>query len=57
VGTSRGTGAQLREVGRVAQRLEHAAVVEQVGEINVGRGAVLEADVRGVSVERLGLNE
>jgi hypothetical protein len=42
------------EVGRVAQRLEHTAVVEQVGEVKVGRGAVLEPDVRSVPVKLAG---
>jgi len=45
------------KVARVAQRLEHAAVVEQVGEIYIGRGAVLEAHVYGVIIQRLGLGE
>jgi hypothetical protein len=44
---------RLAKKFRVTQRLEHAAVVEQVGEIYIGRSAVLEVHVYGVTVERL----
>jgi hypothetical protein len=43
--------AELREAGRVTQRLEHATVVEQVGEVHVGCGAVREPDVRDVPIQ------
>jgi hypothetical protein len=37
-----GVGAELREVGWVAERLEHTAIVDQVCQVYIGNGAVLE---------------
>ena len=45
-----GVGAQLAEVCGTAQWLEDAAVVDQVGEVDHGARAVLEADVDIVAV-------
>jgi hypothetical protein len=52
-----GVRAELREVGGVAQRLEHAAIVEYVGEVYVRGGAVLEPNMHRVPVQRAGLDE
>jgi hypothetical protein len=50
LGCDVGVGAQLAEVRGVAQWLEDAAVVDQVGEVDHGARAVLEADVDVVAV-------
>ncbi len=42
--------AYLGEERRVMERLEHSAVVEQVGEVNVAGNPILEAKMDGVAV-------
>lgn len=42
---------------RIAERLEDAAVGEQIAELEIGTDAVLEADADGMASERGGPNQ
>lgn len=52
-----GVGAELAEVGGIAEGLEDAAVVEEVREVDIRGKAVVEADVDDIAFGGFGVDQ
>jgi len=50
-------GSEASEELGIAERLEHAAACEQVGEVDVGRGSILETNADNTPVAWLGFKD